>query len=205
MQFSLTDTQATITSFTGRTEKHGPDTKPAISLGLNIKTANTILDVLSPSLRDALYKAAEGQEQLPGVEASTPLLRSKDIGSLSIDKCFEGWSVVIEHGVESDIELGTCKVDNFRVTPHEGGSVDVSFRVGTSALDAEAAGLLWAKNGQGVVISVTPPEPKAEAIDGSAAAFAKDHPGAEAQGDLLDGEAPAMDATDHFIAGATTH
>jgi hypothetical protein len=201
MQFALTDTQAKLTSFTGRTEMHGDERVPAVSIGITITAPNTILDTLAPGLRQALYKVADNQEQLPGVEPSTPLLRAQGVGSLSLDKSFEGWTVVLDHGIGEDsaIRLGSAKVDSFKVQPHEGGSIDLSFRAGTSALDAEAAGLLWSKNGQNVVITLEPPAPKQEAIDGTGEAFAADHP---EQGDLLDDEAPAMDATDAFIASA---
>lgn len=203
MPFELSTQDATLASFTGRVERHGDQPKPAVTLGLQITAPNTILDTLAPGLRQALYKAAEGQEQLPGVEESTPLLRAQGVGSMSLDKTLEGWTVVIEHGIDdtSAIRLGKAKIDGFKVTPKEGGSVELAFRIGSSALDEYAAGLLWKKNGTGVVITLEPPAPKADAIDGSSAAFEADHPGA-AQGDLLDGDAPAMDATDAFIAGA---
>jgi hypothetical protein len=199
MQFQLTDTQAKLTSFTGRTEMHGDERVPAVSLGITITAPNTILDTLAPGLRMSLYKAADGQPQLDGIEESTPLLRAQGIGSLSLERSFEGWAVTVAHGIDdgSAIRLGTCKVDGFKVHPCEGGSVDLSFRVGTSELDEEAAGMLWKKNGQGIVITLTPPVPKQEAIDGSKAAFDADHP---EQADLLDDEAPVMDATDAFIA-----
>lgn len=64
----LTPTDATLTSVTPRTEKHGDDDVFAISLGLKVTAPNTLLDTLAPGLRDSLYKAVEGQEQLPGAE-----------------------------------------------------------------------------------------------------------------------------------------
>ncbi len=40
--------------------------------------------------------------------------------------------------------MGQCKVDNFKVVEfHEGGSIKLRFRVGSSALDDVAAGRLW--------------------------------------------------------------
>ncbi len=202
MHFQLDDTTATLSSFTGRVETHGKDKKPAVTLGFSIKASNHILDVLSPGLRDTLYTKPEGQVDIPGVDSITPLLRTQGIGQLSLERSFEGWTVTVRHGIadETDVVLGGCKVDAFRVQPHEGGAVDLAFRVGTSALSPVDAGLLWSKNGTVVSIVVQPPEPKQEAIDGSAAAFERDHP--EAQGSLLDTGAPEMDATDHFIASA---
>ncbi len=170
--FTLTKMQATITSFTGRTETHGKEKVPALTLGFRITTANTILDVISDTLRTTLYKAVDEHDQadLPDVEPTTPLLRNDAIDTITLDKSFEGWTVEIDHGIDDSdpIVLGSCKVDAFKVDAHEGGTVDLYFRAGTSACDYISAGLLWSKNGQGVVLTVTPPEAVPEAIDGSA-------------------------------------
>jgi hypothetical protein len=181
MPFALTRENATITSFTGRVETHGKEKRPALSLGFQIITANTILDVLSPTLRATLYKSVDeqNQEQLDGIEEVTPLLRTDGLGVIALDKTFEGWRVVVEHGIDDDtfIELAASKIDNFRVVARQGGTVELSFRVGTNALTPGDAGRLWSKNGQAVVLTVEPPEVKAPAIDGSAAAFEADYPG----------------------------
>jgi len=156
----LTPTPATLTSVTNRVEKHGDDDVPAISLGLKIETANTVLDTLSETLRRALYTRPDGQEDLPGVEQTTPLLRTRDIETLSIARTLEGWTLTVEHGIDEEtaIELGACKVDKFKVAPKEGGSVELSFRVGSSDVMPEEAGQLWAKNGQEVSITLTAPK-----------------------------------------------
>lgn len=186
MAFELTDAAAKLSSVTPRTERHGDDEVFAISLGFKLTTANTILDRLNPTLRDALYKAVEGQEVLPGVDATTPLLRTRAIDSLSLGACFEGWTLTIPHGIDEDqpIKIGNARVDKFKVTPHEGGSVDLTFRVGSNDIDATEAGLLCAKLGQEVDISLTAPviATGAPVIDGSTEAFKADHPEA---GDLF--------------------
>ena len=185
----LTTTDATLSSVTPRTEKHGDDDVFAISLGLKVTGPNTLLDLLAPGLRDALYKAAEGQEDLPGVEPATPLLRCKLIETLALGACFEGWTLAVDHGIdEADpIKLGGSKVDKFRVTPREGGSVDIAFRVGSNDIDATEAGLLCSHLGQGISFTLTAPAiKKGEVIDGTVG-----HPGAAAAGQasLLDDQA----------------
>jgi hypothetical protein len=134
------------------------------------------------------------------VEPSTPLLRCKVIETLSLGLSFEGWTLAVDHGIdETDpITLGGCKVDKFRITPSEGGSVDIAFRVGSNDVDATEAGLLCSHLGQSISFTLKAPEvkkPEPAAIDGT-----KGHPGAAdaAQGDLLaDGQASkaALDAT----------
>ena len=178
--FELTKIPAKITSFTGRTETHGKEKVPALSFGLLITTGNTILDALFPGLRLQIYKGVEelDQAQIDGVEPSTPLLRNENIEIIRMNKMLEGWAVIIDHGIddETQIELGTCKIDNFAIEAYEGGSIDLAFRVGTSNCDWQDAGLLWSKNGQDVVLTVRAPEVQAEPIDGSVGAFEKDHP-----------------------------
>ena len=65
--------------------------------------------------------------------------------SCALSACYEGWTLSIDHGIDEDdpIVIGACKVDAFKVEPSEGGSVDLQFRVGSSAVSREDAGLLW--------------------------------------------------------------
>lgn len=181
-----TPTEVKLCSMTPRTEKHGDDDVSAVSLGLRIVAPNTLLDIVQPGLRDALYKAVEGQEQLPGVEPTTPLLRARGIEAVKLAACFEGWTLAIDRGIdESDpIKLGGSKIDKFVVEPKEGGSIELTFRVGSSDIDEGEAGWLFGHLGQQIVVTIAAPEVKREAIDGTVG-----HPGAaggdERQGDLL--------------------
>ena len=149
MPFELrTPTAATLKTVTPRTEIHGDEPVSAISLGLSIKAANTLLDALDGGkLRNALYMAVPGQDQLPGVEPSTPLLRARGIEEVKCAGTLEGWTVRFEHGIDDDsaIVLGGSKIDRFRVIPTEGGSVELLFRVGTSDIDEGEAGALFGK------------------------------------------------------------
>lgn len=191
----LTPTDATLTSVTPRVEKHGDEEVFAITLGLRVTAANTMLDDLAPGLRDALYKSVEDQELLPGVEATTPVLRCKVVETVALKSCFEGWTIAIDHGIdESDpITIGGAKCDKIRVTPSEGGSVDIAFRVGSNDIDATEAGLLCSHLGHEISFTLRAPEiKKADAvIDGTVG-----HPGAAAagQGDLLDADQVREDA-----------
>jgi hypothetical protein len=184
--FQLTNpTEVKLCSMTPRTEKHGDEDVSAVSLSLRLTGPNTLLDTLQPGLRDALYKAVDGQEDLPGVEPATPLLRARGIESVKLTACFEGWTLAIDQGIdESDpIKLGGSKIDKFVVEPKEGGSIDLTFRVGSSDIDEAEAGWLFGHLGQQIVVTVAAPEPKAEPIDGTVG-----HPGAQAddrQGDML--------------------
>jgi hypothetical protein len=144
----LTRTEATLTSFTGRTETHGKAKVPAVSFRLRFSGPNTLLDLLSPDVRKTLYMAAEGQEDLPGVEPTTPLLRCKNIKTWSPENSYEGWTVTVDRtgNEEDDIELGGSKIDAFTVDLHDDpGMVDIECRIGTHHVTADEAGYLWSK------------------------------------------------------------
>lgn len=184
MQFQLTTaTRAVLATMTVRTEHHGDEKVPAVTLGLKITGPNTVLDNFGKpyDFRHALYTAPEGQEQFEGID-NTPDLRSVGMEAikLAVPK-LEGWRLLVDHGIdESDpIDMGNCSVSKFRLEPFQGGSCELSFIVSTDDVDAEYLGLLGAKLGQELSIRLLAPEPKPEAIDGSVEAFERDHPGAD--------------------------
>ncbi len=199
-----TPTEAALNSVTPRTETHGEDKVFAISLGLAITGANTMLDALSPTLRHALYMAAPGQDQLPGVDPATPLLRCKVLQEVKVGpSALEGWTLFVDHGIDESepITLGGCKVDKFCVLPSEGGTVTLKFRVGSNDVDATEAGLLCSHLGQTITITLKAPEKIADkpVIDGSVG-----HPGAaaaEGQSSVEDLFAAAADAEPDEDAG----
>lgn len=214
MPFQLTTpTAALLNSVTPRKEIHGDEPVSAISLGLSITGANTLLDHLDGGkLRNALYMAVPDQEPLPGVEPSTPLLRARGIEEVKCAGTLEGWTLTVENGIDdtSAIVLGGAKIDKFRVKPVEGGSVTLLFRVGTSDISEDEAGALFGRLGQEIMIRITAPViadrlPDNATIDGTTG-----HPGlaasqaAEAErqaGDLFaetygDGEASDQHAGD---------
>ncbi len=202
MSFELKNpTIAIISSVTPRIERHGDENVPAITLGIRIAGPNTLLDLIAPGLRDVLYKPAnDDMDTLPGVEQSTPLLRSRAMERIKLKMpAMEGWTLQVEHGLDETtaIKLGSCKVDKFSLEPFEGGSVELSFRVGTSDVDERYMGELAMKLGSEVPIMLLAPAVKSAAIDGSQAAFERDHPGL-AGGSLFD--ADADDATAAFVA-----
>jgi hypothetical protein len=159
-------TDAKLTSVTPRSEHHGTDLVSAISLGLTITGPNTILDLLSSSLRHALYTiadASETQESLPEIDPPTPKLRTKHLGAVPLTiPAIEGGTLYVEWGIGDDMELGSAKVDKWRAECMEGGTVSLSFRVSTSDVSEEEAGHLFGKLGQVIAIRFTPPAPKTE-------------------------------------------
>lgn len=192
MAFELTRQPAQLCAVTPRIEKHGDESVQAVSLGLRITAPNTLLDVLSPGLMAQLYKPVEegapGQQQIEGTEITAmPLLRTRFIEKLQLKGELVGWSITIDYGIDdtSAITMSECKVDKFRVEPHEGGSVDLFLRVGTSDLDEDSAGRLMMLLGSEITVTLQAPQRKQEPIDGSTEAFER--------------ETREQDATDLFV------
>jgi hypothetical protein len=173
-------TEAHVASVTNRTETHGDEKVPAVSIGLELTAANTILDQIDPKLREALYKAVDDQEQLPGVEPATPVLRCNCIDRAVLPTSHEGWTLQVDDGIDESVPMtfGSVKVDKFSVEPKQGGSIVLRLRCGTSDISAETLGKLAMHNGQSIWVTLTAPKPKTDAIDGSTEAFKKDHPDA---------------------------
>lgn len=179
--FQLTSfIQATITSVTPRTEAHGDDRVPAVTIGLKIEAANTMLDEIDPQIRHALYKAVDGQVELDGVEPTTPVLRCNSFDSIALTTAHEGWTLLVDDSIDEEdpMEFGGCKIDKFRVDAKQGGSILLSFRCGTSDVDAERLGALGMHNGRDIWIKLLAPKKQPPVIDGTAEAFKKDHPDA---------------------------
>lgn len=191
--FQLLDaTPAKLATVTNRTEKHGDEDVPAVTLGIRITTANTLLDLLSPGLCAQLYKAPEEPDAQPGLDGMDhvvlPLRRDTIIDRLALKGELNGYTAVIDFGIDetSDIKLGGAKIDGFVVTPHEGGSIDLALRIGSSDLDELKAGRLAMLNKHEIQLKLLAPERKPDAIDGSVEAFRRDHPGAAAGGGAAD-------------------
>lgn len=182
--FEITEfAEAHLASVTNRVERHGEDDKPAVSLGLAIEGANTLLDVIDPKIRHALYMAVEGQDQLPGVEPATPVLRCNSFETHKLTTSHEGWTLSVDDGIDDTTPMvfGACKVDKFTVDAKQGGSIVLKFRVGTSDVDADKLGKLAMHNGQSIWITLKAPERiEGPVIDGSVEAFEADHPDAGA-------------------------
>ncbi len=185
-------TMATITSVTPRIEKHGDDDRPAVSIKVAIEAPNTLLDAIDPQIRHALYVAVEGQDELPGVEAATPVLRCNSFDTHHLTTKHEGWTLAVDNDIDdtNPMKFGGVKVDKLVVEAKQGGSIVLSLRLGTSDVDADRMGWLAMHNGESIWITLTPPEKAPDAIDGTKEAFERDHPQPSAEDLFAAGAGP---------------
>ena len=159
-------TEAKLATLTPRSEKHGDDEKPAVSLGLEITTTNDVLDAIDLALRPALYKAPDSKS-LPGVADVLNVLRCNSIDRVLLPTKHEGWTLSVDDGIDETkpLDFGGCKVDKVSVEPMQGGSIVLRMRVGTSDLDAARSGMLGMHVGQSIWITLIAPKAGQEQKD----------------------------------------
>ena len=176
--------EAKLSSVTPRSEVHGEDEKPAVSLGLSITASGAILDSVDADIRGRVFKRSDS-ETLPGVAEALTVLACNSIAYIALDKKYEGWTLEVDDGADDSkpTKFGGCKVDGFKVEPLQGGSVNLRMRIGTSDIDAERSGMLNMHVGQSIWVRVTPPN----------------FPGEGKQSPNGGGKAAEPDATDMFI------
>ena len=142
MIFELTrPTTALLASVTSRSEHHGEDNVPAVSLGLTIHSSASMVDMLCPEL--------------------APLLGVVGIDTIALKTVCEGWTIHVEHGISEEdgvITLGGCRLDKFRVTPGNDGLVDLRLRVASHDLTPMTLGLIGMKVQQDIVVKITAPK-----------------------------------------------
>ncbi|SNT33413.1 hypothetical protein SAMN06265795_12621 [Noviherbaspirillum humi] len=150
-----------LASVNPRAEIHGEDRVPAFDLKIEAFCPNDLLIPFHPELRTTLYKKAEDPdlvEQLDG-EALTAL-RFPKMGAIKWDVELTGYKVEVDYGLggDSNIMLGEVKIDGFKISPQNGGSVGLSFRI-ICHPESEDVGRLCEFIQRDIDIKVIPPEP----------------------------------------------
>lgn len=212
------DTTVTLSHINVRTEKHGPADVDAFDLDFALTGENRkLLALLHPRLCESLFFNAEreaGQEVAEGVDDSVPNLRFTRLAdALPWSDEATGVDLTVVYGLGDDasnirLEGGKATMKKIEVT--EGGSVTLVFKYSISGYPDGVLDKLRKKLKQEITITMVRPEKLREdaVIDGTTAAFKKDHPdapgfdfdaenGGQGQGDDggTDNEGGATDAT----------
>lgn len=190
-----------LTKVTPRKELHGDERVQAVSLRVRLDTSNDVLHKLHPGLLDMLFfRAADdaGQPELDGVPETKPNLRCPLVKQpLKLDGySLSGYTMTIEHGIDDTtaLQLYVCELDKFEVEATEGGSVGVIWSVASNKeITPELVGALCDLEGAEIVATQTAPKEPAPVIDGTTAAFKKDHP--DAPGFDFDADREASEVT----------
>ena len=218
------DTTVTLSHINVRTEKHGPADVDAFDLDFALTGENRkLLALLHPRLCESLFFNAEreaGQEVAEVVDDSVPNLRFTRLAdALPWSDEATGVDLTVVYGLGDDasnirLEGGKATMKKIEVT--EGGSVTLVFKYSISGYPDGVLDKLRKKLKQEITITMVRPEKLREdaVIDGTTAAFKKDHPDAPGfdfdaeNGDPgeNDGEGDAPDATPEgaFAAAVAT-
>lgn len=167
--FHLDKSNASITNLNFRGEKHGDETQPACDVKISVDIPAERLNDIHPGLCESLYRKPGKGDQLPLVEVGKKpdpgftVLKHPGLEPLQLKQKFPGYEVTIA-APDSDDELffADGEVKNFRITPHEGGTTNVTFSVGTEVDVDDAAALFPYIASPDAVITLTPPKALAE-------------------------------------------
>lgn len=176
MKFEIEDfASVKLNSANFRSQLHGEEHVPAVDLGFTMDAPNTILSFFDGFLLSSLYycsAASSGQTVIDGVAQVLPNLRFPKLSTpLKWEDSGKGYFLEIDYGLgpdESNIELDLCTVGEFRITPKEGGTVELKFRVQVSGspLTEKVCGKLASLIQQEVRITLTPPQVATDDDDG---------------------------------------
>lgn len=152
-----TPTTVKLAHINMRLEKHGDDSVTALDLKFIRTAPNSELKLLHPKLQAMLYwrsKMTNDQRDIEGVEQILPDLRFPELGTLAWDLEMTA-RITIETGTGS-IVFNPVKVNQFRIDPLQGGSVETTFRVQTSEIPAGALDALSRMLDSDVQITLEP-------------------------------------------------
>lgn len=164
--FELPKQKVKLASVNPRAEIHGEEKKPAFDLKFEASCANDVLIYFHAELRNMLFKKNDSPDLVDQAETeeekeALTVLRFAKLGALKWDWEGTGYTVTVDYGLggPSDIKLSDCKVDGFRFSAQNGGSVLVLFRV-ICHPERDDVGRLCELIQREIEITVTAPEAK---------------------------------------------
>lgn len=153
LRLELSKCTATLESVNLRTEKCGPDKVPAADLKISAAQSADVLANFSPTLKNFLFHT-EGTLDLAGGFALRDPHMQFPIGR---DEEMTGATVSIGYGPGEPMAFEDAKVNAFKLTPMEGGSVIVGFRVQCRPTPDQVA-KLYTLQETGIELSLEPAE-----------------------------------------------
>lgn len=166
-RFELKKVRAQL-NYQSRVEKAGPKkNEPAATAHLTIISSNDLMHMLESKLKESFYRKEIPQDE--PVDLADQMAAPKDgLTRLKFSKLqpefewydvFDDYTMVIPYGIDDTtaIKLEGCKVDAFRLTPMEGGSMKTKLNVAIYP-DEEQAGKLHTLNGSEITVSLIPPK-----------------------------------------------
>lgn len=166
--FNLNESNASITNLNFRGEKHGDETEPACDVKISVDLPAERLNDIHPGLCESLYRKPGKGDQMPLVEVGKgagafTVVKHPGLEPLLLKQKFPGYEVrICKPESEDELFFADGEVKNFKITPHEGGTTNVTFSVGTLVDEDDAANLLPFIRNPDAVVTLTPPKHGAE-------------------------------------------
>ena len=167
--FKLTNEECRISHMSTRTENHGDEHVGAVDLKLVCTMNNDALNMFDPELLSFLFKAKPAEEH-DLVDAVDDEERLTDIRFHALPKTLAwdykgaGYRLVIESGItgDRDIILINVGLKKFKITPSQGGSVEIEFTASANPNGDEVA-LLYELQQEYVDVTLEPPSAERQA------------------------------------------
>lgn len=149
MDLKFTNQRMLLASVNARAEVHGEEREPAGDVGLDAQLPNDVLNVFHPALKGLLYQFDKGRErdladQGRAHEAGfAPDLRLPRLG-LPLkwaDEIANAKVTIRVPGEAKAVVLQPVKVNDFKLTPLDGGTVELHMRVQYHPTEKEAGKL----------------------------------------------------------------
>ncbi|MBK8916343.1 MAG: hypothetical protein IPM64_17400 [Phycisphaerales bacterium] len=151
LSLELSAVTATLENLNPRVEKIGAEKLPAADLKISCAQSADVLAHFSPTLKAFLFDADGPRDLADGMTVRDPHLGYP----LSRDEEMTGATVTIGFGVGSPMVFPDCRVNQFRITPMEGGTVVLGFRVQCRP-DEKQIGKLYQLQETGVEFTLEP-------------------------------------------------
>ena len=168
MPFELDRKTCKLANFNPRAKLHGEDREPAADLKIELRVMNDVLAEFHPSLCSALYKAADANSDLADQGMDEPSLSSLRFPKMSgwkWDVEIVGCTLTIHYGTggKSDIVLPDATADNFSFMLHDGGMIDIAFRVRCHP-DEKQAGKIYTLQQREIEVTLEAPSEDQERL-----------------------------------------
>lgn len=163
-------TDVTLTHVNFRKELHGDDHRQAVDLNMSVDVPNSVLDIIVPGLREALYTnhdANNGQVQIVDLPETLPNLRFPRLngGKFALDDKkakLAGYELEVEYGLNderSKMIFDCVKVVKRSIETKEGGTIHLSWQCQYMGdrLDQETCGKLALLEQDLIAIRLIPP------------------------------------------------
>ena len=160
--FELDSKTAKLVTVNPRTELHGQDHVPACDLVFAFDASNDALAMFHPALRSCLYQKDDAPSDMFPEAGALTVYRFVQLEKFKWDAEYKDASLVVHYGVsgQKDVALAEVGIDNFVITPKQGGTCTIQFRAKARPQEDELGRLCtWIQSDVTITVTQKPVEP----------------------------------------------